>query len=134
MLCTEEGVRLQFDNLDSVTLGTGIISSPDLSGSQVGILRMQPFTALLGILAGSLVSMAFGLAVVLFVFWLLQDTHPRFAAELPAIAAAFGMFLVLSVLGVSAFLGTLRERSWRYGPLIFLWVGLALVGRYYWPD
>lgn len=94
---------------------------------------MNRSTALLGILVGSLVSMAFGLAIVLLVFWLLQNDHPRFAADLPAVARAFGMFLVLSVLGVAAFIGTLRVRSWRQGMLVLFWAGVLLVGRYYWP-
>lgn len=94
---------------------------------------MNRFTALLGILVGSLASMAFGLAVVLLVFWLLQDDHPRFAADLPAVARAFGMFLMLSVLGVAAFLGTVRGRSWRQGMQVLFWAGLLLVARYYWP-
>lgn len=94
---------------------------------------MHPFTAILGILAGSLVSLAFGLAVVLLVFWLLQNDHPRFAAELPELTRGFLMFFALAALAVAGFLGTVRVRSWRYGPLALMWLGLVLVGWYYWP-
>ena len=95
---------------------------------------MHPFTAVLGFLAGSLVSLAFGLAVVLLIFWMLQNDHPRFAAELPEIARAFLMFFVLAVLAAVGFLGVVREREWRYMPLALTWLGLLLVGWYYWPS
>jgi hypothetical protein len=94
---------------------------------------MHPFTAVLGIIAGSLVSLAFGLAVVLLVFWLLRDDHPRFAAELPELTRGFAMFFVLAVTSAAAFVGTLRRRAWRFAPLGVLWGGLGLVGWYYWP-
>lgn len=95
---------------------------------------MHPFTAVLGFLAGSLVSLAFGLGVVLLVFWVLQNDDPRFAAELPEVARAFVMFFVLAVFAALGFLGTVRERRWRYTPLALMWVGLLLVGWYYWPS
>jgi hypothetical protein len=94
---------------------------------------MQPFTAILGFVAGSLVSLAFGLGVVLVVFWVLRNDHPRFAAELPELARGFFMFFVLAVLGSAGFLGTVRSKPWRHGPLALMWCGLALVGWYYWP-
>ncbi|GIK34180.1 MAG: hypothetical protein BroJett010_07390 [Gammaproteobacteria bacterium] len=94
---------------------------------------MHPFTAILGFVAGSLVSLAFGLGVVLFVFWLLQNEHPRFAAELPEVIRAFSMFLILAVLAATGFAGTLRNRPWRYLPLALTWIGLLLVAYVYWP-
>ncbi len=95
---------------------------------------MQPFTAVLGVVAGSLASLAFGLAVVLLVFWILRDDNPRFAAELPEVARGFMMFFLLAVLSALAFVGTARGRRWRYPPLGLLWAGLVLVGWYYWPS
>jgi hypothetical protein len=95
---------------------------------------MHPFTAILGIVAGSLVSLAFGLGVVLLVFWILQHDHPRFAAELPELARGFVMFFWLAVFAVVGFVGTVRVRRWRYGALAVTWIGLVLVGWYYWPS
>lgn len=95
---------------------------------------MHPFTAILGIVAGSLVSLAFGLAVVLLVFWLLQGDHPRFSAELPEVARGFAMFFALAACSVAAFVATVKARPWRYAPLGLLWIGLLAVGWYYWPS
>jgi len=95
---------------------------------------MRPFTAMLGFIAGSLVSLAFGLGVVLFVFWVLRGDHPRFAAELPEVARAFAMFLVLAIVAGTGFIGTVKERGWRHASLGLLWIGLLLAGWYYWPS
>jgi hypothetical protein len=95
---------------------------------------MHPFTAILGIVAGSLVSLAFGLAVVLLVFWLLQNDNPRFSAELPEVARGFFMFFWLAIFSVVAFVGTIRGRRWRFAPLTLMWIGLLGAGWYYWPS
>ncbi len=95
---------------------------------------MRPFTALLGFVAGSLVSMAFALLVVLMVFWWLRNDHPRFAAELPQVALGSFIFVVLAVLSGIAFWATVCDRRWRYASLGLLWIGLVLVGFYYWPS
>jgi len=95
---------------------------------------MRPFTAFLGFIAGSLVSMAFGLGVVLLVFWLLRNDHPQFSAELPEVARGSFIFFVLAVLSGLAFWATVQARRWRYAPLGLMWIGLMLVGFYYWPS
>jgi hypothetical protein len=95
---------------------------------------MHPFTVVLGILAGSLLSLAFGLGIVLVVFWLLRHDHPRFALELPELVRAFGMFLVLCLCSAAGFLGQLQGRRWRYLPQALLWLGLVLLAWYYWPS
>jgi hypothetical protein len=95
---------------------------------------MQPFAAILGFIAGSLVAIAFGLAVVLMVFWLLRAEHPQFRAELPELARSFVIFFCLAAFAALAFLGTVRSRRWRYAPLAFMWVGLSLTAWYYWPS
>lgn len=93
---------------------------------------MNPFTAVLGFITGSLVSLAFGLGVVLLVFAVLRDDHPRFGAELPEVARGFAMFFVLAAIASAAFLGTLRRTRWRHAMLVLMWCGLAVVAWYYW--
>lgn len=95
---------------------------------------MHPFTIILGIVLGSLFSIAFSLGVVLFVFWFLQDEHPRFDAEMPELFRSTSIFVGLAGLAAVSFLGTLRKRIWRYPSLALLWVGLLATGWVYWPE
>ncbi len=95
---------------------------------------MQPFTVILGVILGSCFSIAFSLAVVAFVFWVLQGEHPQFSDELPELTRATVMFVALALVSFLAFWGTLRRAAWRYLPLTLLWTGLVAIGYYYWPD
>ena len=95
---------------------------------------MHPFMVVLGILLGSLFSISFSLLLVLLVFWILQDDDPRFTAEMPELVRATLIFTVLTAVAACGFVGTVRQRAWRYGYLLMLWVGLLLTAIYYWPD
>jgi len=95
---------------------------------------MQPLTVILGILFGTLFAIAFGLAVVMLIFWLLQGEHPRLAAEIPELLRAVAMFTVLAVLSAVSFLSSLRRNKWRHGVLLLLLGATYLVGLYYWPE
>jgi uncharacterized membrane protein YjjB (DUF3815 family) len=94
---------------------------------------MHPFTIILGILLGSLVAIAFGLAVVGFIFWLIQGESPRVAQEMPMLLRSASIFTALAAAAAWGFLGTLRRRRWRYPVLAVLWAGLVAAGWYYWP-
>jgi len=94
---------------------------------------MNPFTVILGITLGSLVSIAFSLGGVLFVFWFLRDESPRFDAELPELLHSTAIFFVLAALAAAGFIGTVKNKRWRHGCLAFLWFGLIGTGLYYWP-
>jgi len=96
-------------------------------------IHFRPFTVLLGIILGTLFSIAFGLAVVSLVFWLLKDEEPRVAAEFGSLLLSTGIFTLLSVFAGASFYGSLRRRAWRYACLAALWAGLFLAGQYYWP-
>jgi F0F1-type ATP synthase assembly protein I len=85
------------------------------------------------VIAGSLISMAFSLAVTLFVFFMLRHDNPRFAVELPELVRGAAMFVVLAVLSGIGFLGTVRQARWRHLPLTLTWIGIVMVGWYYWP-
>lgn len=95
---------------------------------------MQPFTVILGVVLGSLFSIAFSLAVVLFIFWILRDDHSRFDAELPELFRATLIFGSLAILAGCGFIGTLKGDAWRYAFLTLLWGGLVATGWYYWPE
>ena len=94
---------------------------------------MQPLTVVLGIVLGSVFSVAFGLGVVLIIFGLRSGEDARYAFEIPELARATGMFSLLSVVSALAFVGSLRAAAWRSWSLLGLVVGLVGIGLYYWP-
>jgi len=95
---------------------------------------MQPLTVILGIVLGSVFSIAFGLSIVLLVFGLRQGQDSRYALEIPELATATIFFSLVSVVSALAFLGSLRKSAWRHWAALGLAVGLMAVGYYYWPD
>jgi uncharacterized transporter YbjL len=96
-------------------------------------LHFGPFTVLLGILLGSVFSIAFGLAIVCFVFWVLQDEAPRVLAEFDSLIISTAIFFALSIIAGLSFFSSLKRTSWRHLPIAILWLGLLSAGRYYWP-
>ena len=94
---------------------------------------MQPLTVVLGIVLGSVFSIAFGLAIVWLIFGLRQGEDSRFALELPELARATLLFSGITVVSAFAFVGSLRVTTWRLWPLLALVAGLAGIGFYYWP-
>jgi hypothetical protein len=96
-------------------------------------INFRPFTVLLGIILGTLFSIAFGLLIVCFVFWVLRNDEPRLLTEIDSLIASTGIFVALSLAAGLSFYGSLLQKSWRYLPLAGLWLGLLMAGRYYWP-
>jgi phosphoglycerol transferase MdoB-like AlkP superfamily enzyme len=94
---------------------------------------MRPLTVLIGIVMGSSVAIALGLAMVLIVFLILSGDRPQLRNEFRPLLTAVALFTVLSGLALTAFLGTVRQRPWRRLALAMLVGGLLLVGWFYWP-
>jgi len=97
-------------------------------------VNMRPVTVLLGITMGTVVSIASGLLLVSFLFWLLRDDYPRLDSEIPELLRATGMFTGLSLAACFSFYGSLKSRQWRYITITLLCIGLYLSGYYYWPE
>jgi hypothetical protein len=96
-------------------------------------LNFGPFSVLLGIVLGTVFSIAFGLSIVCFVFWVLQDEEPRLLAEVSSLVKSTGIFAGLSIVAGISFFGSLHKSAWRHFPIATLWLGLLMAGRYYWP-
>jgi len=94
---------------------------------------MQPITVITGILLGSSAAIASGLAVVLFIFWLLADDYPRLNAEMPNLLSSSVIFVALTALCAISFIGLVKERAWRWPAQLAMWAALSGVGWYYWP-
>ncbi|MCL4721936.1 MAG: hypothetical protein KJ041_08315 [Gammaproteobacteria bacterium] len=95
---------------------------------------MQPLTVVIGIVLGSVFSVALSLAMVLLVFGLRLGEDSRYALEIPELIRGTILFSLMSVVAAMAFLGSVRQTAWRYWALLGLVVGLVGTGTYYWPD
>ncbi len=94
---------------------------------------MQPLTVILGIVLGSVFSIAFGLAMVWVIFGLRQGEDSRYALELPELARASVLFSLVTIVSALSFVGSLRQSAWRRWPMLGLVLGLTGIGFYYWP-
>ncbi|MEO7774504.1 MAG: hypothetical protein ABIT36_02100 [Steroidobacteraceae bacterium] len=94
---------------------------------------MRPLALLLGIVAGSAVSMALGLGMTLMIFFLLPEFQLRLAGEWRPLTTAFGWALALTAAGGAAFYGELRTRRWRRLAQAALFLIAAVMMLRYWP-
>ncbi|KPK58079.1 MAG: hypothetical protein PVI25_03630 [Gammaproteobacteria bacterium] len=94
---------------------------------------MQPLTVITGILLGTSASIAAGLAVVMLLFFILADEHPRLATEFGPLLVSTSIFLIMTMLCGASFLGLIREARWRWVAQTGMWLGLVLTVMYYLP-
>jgi hypothetical protein len=94
---------------------------------------MRPLAMLLGIVMGSTVSLAVGLALTQVVFLLLPEYSERLAPEQGPLARALALFLLLAACSSAAFYGEVRQRSWRRAAQAGTGLLLALTVWTYWP-
>ena len=92
---------------------------------------MRPATVALGFLLGSAAAIAFSLVGSVVVFLVLRSKYPELAAELPALMASAGSFVVLTATAGISFYGQLKGRAWRYAALVALLVVLITVAGYH---
>mgnify|MGYP001194030409 FL=1 len=95
---------------------------------------MQPLTIILGIVFGSVFSVAVSLATVLLVFGLRTGEDSRYVLEIPELWRAVVMFSLAAVVAGLAFLGSLRAAPWRWWPITAMCLALTGIGFYYWPS
>ncbi len=94
---------------------------------------MRPLTIITGIVLGSAFSIAFGLAVVKFIFWVIGDTSPQVFAESGSLWLSIGLFSLLTAFSALSFVALLRNHPWWPLGQVLLWLNIALIGRTYWP-
>lgn len=94
---------------------------------------MNPLTVVTGILLGSAASISAGLAVVLFIYFLLSGEHPRLRAEFGSLAASTVIFLAMTAICAASFIGLAKQRRWWWIPQAGMWAALGLVVLYYLP-
>jgi hypothetical protein len=94
---------------------------------------MRPLAVLIGIVMGSAVSLAVGLALTGVVFLFLPDPEARLAPEKAPLVQAVALFSVLAAIAAASFIGEVRNRSWRrlaHGALV---LALGTAVWVYWP-
>lgn len=95
---------------------------------------MRPLTVLIGIVMGSAVSLAVGLALTWVVLLFLPDyQQERMAAERAPLAQAIALFGLLALAAATSFLGEIRARRWRLPAHAVLVALLGLAVWVYWP-
>lgn len=94
---------------------------------------MQPLAVITGIVFGSAASIALGLAVSVLVSLFVAGESPQLAAELGALWRHTLIFLALTGVSGTAFLGSVKHRAWRWYAQAALWLAVVVVGRLYWP-
>jgi hypothetical protein len=94
---------------------------------------MRPLTVITGIVLGSCLSITVSLVAVMIMFLVLRDEHPRLVAEFDAMRASLALFSAMTAISALSFYGLLIRHKWRIPAQVLMWLGVALVGVYYWP-
>ncbi len=95
---------------------------------------MGPLGFLTGVVLGSAASIAIVLVMVVAVFLLSAAGGEALAREYPQLLSTAGLFAVLAALAGAAFIGLQRRRPWRWLAQAAMWLALAGIGWYYWPE
>ena len=91
---------------------------------------MRPLAVLLGIVMGSTVSVAVGLAMTLTVFLFLPEYSARIDGEFVPLLRSLAVTVLLALVASASFYGELRSLAWRrlaQGVLVVLLVVVAVV-------
>jgi hypothetical protein len=94
---------------------------------------MTPLAVLMGIIMGSAVTISIGLAMVLAVYLIMGGDYPVLTREYGSLLVSFGLFLTLAFISAYAFMGVLRQTSWRWYAQAATWLTVAVLTFHYWP-
>jgi hypothetical protein len=95
---------------------------------------MRPLGFLTGVVLGSAASIALVLLMVVAVFALGAGSQPAVGREYPALLASAGLFAVLAAAAAAAFAGLQRDRPWRWAAQALMWLLVAAIAWFYWPE
>lgn len=94
---------------------------------------MRPLAVLIGIVFGSVLSLAIGLAMTWIVLLFLPEHAEAFAAERSPLLHAVALFSVTAVAAGAGFYAELRTSSWRFIAHTSIVTLLGIVVWIYWP-
>jgi len=94
---------------------------------------MRPLTMITGVLLGSCFAIFVSLAMVLIVFLVLGDDHPRLQHEFQPLLTSMIIFLGMTTISAGSFYTLVIEHRARFLAQALLWGSLAATVGYYWP-
>ena len=94
---------------------------------------MRPLTMITGILLGSCFAIFVSLAMVLIVFLVLGDDHPRLQHEFRPLLSSMIIFLGMTIISAGSFYTLVIEHRARLLAQALMWGSLAATIAYYWP-
>ncbi len=94
---------------------------------------MRPLSVITLIILGSSFAITFSLAAVILVVLILGDDYPRLQNEFEPLLASLVLFLIMTAIAAASFYSLLQEHALRYWLQAAMWLGLFVVGLYYWP-
>lgn len=94
---------------------------------------MRPLTVITGILLGSSFSIAFSLAGVLLIFFILGDENPRLQHEFGPLFNSFAIFSAMTAICGMSFYALTKVHAGRFYWQAVMWLGIAAVALHYWP-
>jgi hypothetical protein len=86
-----------------------------------------------GILLGSCLAITVSLAMVLIVFLVLGDDHPRLQHEFRPLLTSTIIFLGMTTISAGSFYSLIINHRARFWAQAFMWSGWAATIWYYWP-
>lgn len=95
---------------------------------------MRPLAVLNAIVFGSATAITFGLAGVLVIFLVLQGQYPQMRAEFPVLVRSSALFALLAGVSGASLIGLLKGRRWRWLAHAAMWLVVAGIAAFYWPQ
>lgn len=94
---------------------------------------MRPLMVINGVLLGTLFSIFVSLLLVLIVFLVIGQDHPRVQSELRPLTFSMLIFFGMTTISAGSFYSIAVNHRYRYWSQAVLLAGLTATGFYYWP-
>ena len=94
---------------------------------------MRPLTMFTGILMGSCLAISVSLAMVLIVFLVLGDDHPRLQHEFRPLLTSTVIFLGMTIISAGSFYSLIINHPGRFLAQGLMWLGFGATTWYFWP-
>lgn len=94
---------------------------------------MRPLTVINGVLLGTSLSIFVSLALVLIVFLVVGQDHPRIQGEFRPLTFSILIFFGMTIVSAASFYALAVNHRLRFWSQFVLLAGLIATGVYYWP-